>query len=415
MNAEFFIAKRIYKGDKNNNKRVSSPAIKVAISGIALGLAIMIVSVCIIIGFKKQIRDKVVGFGSHIQISNLDVGSSYDEQAIAVSDTLRSMLYAYPEVAHIQEFITKPGIIKTDDDFLGIVLKGVSADYDWSFFEKNIIEGQIIDINDSVATNQIIISKHIANQLHLKLGDRFTTYFIQEPVRARQFVIKGIYETNFEDYDKLYVITFSDILATLNGWEPDMFSGIELTVKDWGKLDQTAQDLFFDLAIYKDRLGNGLYTRSIKDINPMIFNWLNLLDMNVWVILILMILVSGFTMISGLLIIILERTNMIGMLKSMGARDYSVRKIFLYLSGFLICQGMIWGNVIGLIFCLLQLKFQIFKLDPATYYLSSVPVELNPLYIVLINAGALVISLLMMIGPSYLVAKITPAKSIKFE
>ena len=415
MNAEFFIAKRIYKGDKNNNKRVSSPAIKVAISGIALGLAIMIVSVCIIIGFKKQIRDKVVGFGSHIQISNLDVGSSYDEQAIAVSDTLRSMLYAYPEVAHIQEFITKPGIIKTDDDFLGIVLKGVSADYDWSFFEKNIIEGQIIDINDSVATNQIIISKHIANQLHLKLGDRFTTYFIQEPVRARQFVIKGIYETNFEDYDKLYVITFSDILATLNGWEPDMFSGIELTVKDWGKLDQTAQDLFFDLAIYKDRLGNGLYTRSIKDINPMIFNWLNLLDMNVWVILILMILVSGFTMISGLLIIILERTNMIGMLKSMGARDYSVRKIFLYLSGFLIGQGMIWGNVIGLIFCLLQLKFQIFKLDPATYYLSSVPVELNPLYIVLINAGALVISLLMMIGPSYLVAKITPAKSIKFE
>lgn len=415
MNAEFFIAKRIYKGDKNNNKRVSSPAIKVAISGIALGLAIMIVSVCIIIGFKKQIRDKVVGFGSHIQISNLDVGSSYDEQAIAVSDTLRSMLYAYPEVAHIQEFITKPGIIKTDDDFLGIVLKGVSADYDWSFFEKNIIEGQIIDINDSVATNQIIISKHIANQLHLKLGDRFITYFIQEPVRARQFVIKGIYETNFEDYDKLYVITFSDILATLNGWEPDMFSGIELTVKDWGKLDQTAQDLFFDLAIYKDRLGNRLYTRSIKDINPMIFNWLNLLDMNVWVILILMILVSGFTMISGLLIIILERTNMIGMLKSMGARDYSVRKIFLYLSGFLIGQGMIWGNVIGLIFCLLQLKFQIFKLDPATYYLSSVPVELNPLYIVLINAGALVISLLMMIGPSYLVAKITPAKSIKFE
>lgn len=415
MNAEFFIAKRIYKGDKNNKKRVSSPAIKVAISGVALGLAIMIVSVCIIIGFKKQIRDKVVGFGSHIQISNLDTGSSYEEQAIAVSDTLRDMLYAYPEVAHIQEFITKPGIIKTDDDFLGIVLKGVSADYNWSFFEKNIIEGEIMDVNDSTASNQIIISKHIANQLHLNLGDKFTTYFIQEPVRARQFVIKGIYETNFEDYDKLYVITFSKVLAALNGWEPDMFSGVELTVKDWGKLDQTAQDLFFDLAMYKDRFGNRLYTRSIKDINPMIFNWLNLLDMNVWVILILMILVSGFTMISGLLIIILERTNMIGMLKSMGARDYSVRKIFLYLSAFLIGQGMIWGNIIGLTFCFLQLKFQIFKLDPATYYLSSVPVELNFLYIALINAGALAISLLMMIGPSYLVAKITPAKSIKFE
>lgn len=415
MNTEFFIAQRIYKGDKKSEKRVSSPAVKIAISGIALGLAIMIVSVCIIIGFKKQIREKVIGFGSHIQIVSLGNNTEYEENAIAVSDTLRAMLLGNPEVTHIQEFITKPGIIKTDEDFLGVVLKGVADDYDWSFFEKNIVEGGIIDANDTTGVNQVIISRSIANKLHLELGGKFTTYFVQEPVRARQFVIKGIYETNFEDYDKLYVVTNSKVLSSLNGWDSGVYSGIELLVRNYGKLDQTTQDLFFDLASYHDRFGNRLYARSIKDINPMIFNWLNLLDMNVWVILVLMILVSGFTMISGLLIIILERTNMIGMLKSMGASDFSIRKVFLYLSGFLIGQGMVWGNVIGLVFCFLQLKFQIFKLDPATYYLSAVPVELNPWYILLLNAGTLAVSLLMMIGPSFLVARITPAKSIKFE
>ena len=415
MNTELFIAKRIYKGDKKNRKRVSSPAIKIAIAGIALGLAIMIVAVCIIIGFKKENREKVIGFGSHIQITSFDSNSSYEHQPIAFSDTLRNMLENNPEITHVQKFITKPGIIKTDEDFLGVVLKGVFDDYDWRFFEKNLIEGNIINLNDTSGTNQAIISQNIAKKLHLKLGDNFTTYFVQEPVRARRFVITGIYETNFEDYDKLYVITDEKILSNLNDWEDDMVSGIEVLVKDYNKLDQTAQDLFFEMSSYKDRFGNALYTRSIKDINPMIFNWLNLLDMNVWVILILMILVSGFTMISGLLIIILERTNMIGMLKSMGARDFSIRKVFLYLSAFLIGQGMLWGNIIGLAFCLIQKNFQLLKLDPATYYLSAVPIDLNPLYVILLNIGTLIVSLIMMIAPSYLVAKITPAKSIRFE
>ena len=415
MNTELFIAKRIYKGDKKNEKRVSSPAIKFAIAGIALGLAIMIVAVCIIIGFKKEIREKVIGFGSHIQITSFDSNSSYEHQPIAFSDTLRNMLLSNPEIAHAQEFITKPGIIKTDEDFLGIVLKGISDDYDWRFFRKNLIEGDIINLNDTSGANPAIISQNIANKLHLKLGDNFTTYFVQEPVRARRFIITGIYETNFEDYDKLYVITDAKILSNLNDWEDDMVSGVEVLVKDYNKLDQTAQDLFFEMSTYKDRFGNALYTRSIKDINPMIFNWLNLLDMNVWVILILMILVSGFTTISGLLIIILERTNMIGMLKSMGARDFSIRKVFLYLSAFLIGQGMLWGNIIGLAFCLLQKNFNILKLDPATYYLSAVPIDLNPWYVILLNVGTLIVSLVMMIAPSYLVAKITPAKSIRFE
>lgn len=415
MNAELFIARRIYKGDKKNNKRVSSPAIKIAIAGIALGLAVMIVAVCIIVGFKKEVRAKVVGFGSHIQITAFESNSSYEHTPISFSDTLANILRANSNISHSQEFITKPAIIKTDDDFMGVVLKGVSEGYDWDFFRKNLVEGTVIQPNDTTAGNRAIISKEIADKLRLKMGDSFTCYFVQEPVRARRFEITGIYNTNFEDYDKLYVIVEKDILSALNGWDKDMASGIEVLVRDYNNLDRVAQDLFFDMASYKDRLDNALYTRSIKDINPMIFNWLNLLDMNVWVIILLMLVVSGFTMISGLLIIILERTNMIGMLKSMGARDFSIRKVFLYLSAFLIGQGILWGNVIALIFCLIQDKFQLFKLDPSTYYLSAVPVDLNPLYIILLNIGTLIVSLLMMIGPSYLVARITPSKSIRFE
>ncbi len=259
------------------------------------------------------------------------------------------------------------------------------------------------------------LAESIANKLHLSVGDRFTCYFVQDPVRARRFDIVGIYETNFEDWDKLFIITDKEILGNLNDWDEDLVSGIEVLVNDYNNLDITTQNLFFQMSSYNDRLGNALYTRSIKDINPMIFNWLSLLDMNVWVIITLMLIVSGFTMISGLLIIILERTNMIGMLKSMGASDFSIRKVFLYLSAFLIGRGMLWGNIIALLFCVLQDRFKILKLDPSTYYLSAVPVDLNPLFIILLNVGTLIVSLIMMIGPSYLVAKITPSKSIRFE
>ncbi|HLW09500.1 MAG TPA: ABC transporter permease [Fermentimonas sp.] len=415
MNAELFIARRIYKGEKKNNKKVSSPAIKIAVTGIALGLAVMIVAVCIIVGFKNEVRGKVIGFGSHIQITAFEANNSYEHSPISISDSLREILNANPSISHFQEFITKPGIIKTDDDFMGIVLKGVSKSYNWDFFRTNMLEGNILNNSDTVTNNQVIISKSIADKLHLKINDRLTIYFVQEPVRARRFDVVGIYETNFEDWDKLFVITSKDILSTLNDWDEDMVSGIEVLVKDYDKLDKTSQDMFFEMSSYKDRFGNALYTRSIKDINPMIFNWLNLLDMNVWVIITLMLIVSGFTMISGLLIIILERTNMIGMLKSMGASDISIRKVFLYLSTFLIGRGMIWGNIIALLFCFVQNRYELLKLDPATYYLSAVPVDFNPMFILLLNIGTLIVSILMMIGPSYLVAKITPSKSIRFE
>ena len=415
MNTELFIAKRLYKGEKKNEKRVSSPAVSIAVTGIALGLTVMILSVCIVIGFKKEIRGKVIGFGSHIQITSFEDNSSYELNPIAVSDTLLDKLNSNTQIKQVQPYIIKPGIIKTEDSFQGVVLKGVNNDYDWDFFKKNMIEGDIIHPNDTSNVNQAIISQDIANKLHLKLGDKFTTYFVQEPVRARRFEITGIYQTNFEDYDKLYILTEMNLLSKLNQWDDDFASGLEVLVKDYDKLDLTTQNLFFDMATHRDRLGNTLYTRSIKDINPIIFDWLELLDMNVWIIIILMLIVSGFTMISGLLIIILERTNMIGILKAVGTRDYNIRKIFLYLSSFLILKGLFWGNIIALILCLAQKYLHIIKLNPEVYYTAYVPVDINIWIILIINAGTLLVSLLMMIGPSYLIAKISPAKSIRFE
>ena len=415
MNTELFIARRIFRGDKKNDKLTSSPAIKIAVAGISIGLAVMIVAVSIVVGFQHEVRDKVVGFGSHIQITAFDNNQSFEQTPISFSDTLATKLLANPEIRHIQEFITKPGIIMTDDDFQGVVFKGVAESYEWDFFRSHLVAGSVINPDDTTTVNQVLISQSIANRLHLRLGDSFLAYFVQDRPSARRFTIVGIYQTNFESYDNLFVMSELHVLARLNRWDNDMVSGVEVLVHDFNRLDRTAFDLFFEMAAFQDRLGNALHARSIKDINPMIFNWLDLLDMNVWIIITLMLIVSGVTMISGLLIIILERTNMIGMLKSMGARDFTIRKIFLYLAAFLIGRGMFWGNVIALTFCIIQLKFQPLKLDPATYYLTAVPIDLNPLSIILLNIGTLTVSLLMMIAPSLLVAKITPAKSIKFE
>jgi lipoprotein-releasing system permease protein len=415
MNTELFIARRVYRGDKKNDKLVSSPAIKIAITGISVGLAVMIIAVSIVVGFQKEVRERVIGFGSHIQITAFGNTGALEQAPIAFCDSLAAILNANPEIRHVQEFIKLPGIIKTDTDFQGIVLKGVAESYDWDFFRRNLVAGTVINPNDTTLGNQVLISQTIANRLQLNLGDTFFTYFVQHPPRVRPFTIVGIYQTNFESYDNFFVMSEMHVLARLNNWDSDMVSGIEVLVHNYNRLDRTTRDLFFEMAAFTDRLGNSLHALSIKDINPMIFGWLDLLDMNVWVIIILMLIVSGFTMISGLLIIILERTNMIGMLKSMGARDFSIRKIFLYLSAFLIGKGMLWGNVIALTLCIIQREFEILTLDPATYYLSVVPIDLNPLNIILLNIGTLTVSMLMMIGPSFLVAKITPAKSIKFE
>ncbi len=411
MGVEFFIAKRIHF-DKKGNKQISRPAVRIAVAGIALGLAVMILAVSIVIGFKREVRAKVVGFGSHIQVSNFDDNFSYETQPITVSDSLLKAISSNPDILHAERYSTKPGIIKTNTDFLGIVIKGVDKDYDFSFFQKNMLEGNVLSFNDTVASNNVLISKSIADKLHLKLGDSFLTYFVQENVRVRKFVISGIYQTNFSEYDDLFVLADNRHIQSLNNWTDNQVSGIEVLVKDFDNVDQIAEDLYFEL---QTEAVGVYYVRTIRDLNPQIFNWLGLLDMNVWIILCLMLAVSGFTMISGLLILILERANMIGILKALGATDYSIRKIFLYVSSFLVIRGMIIGNIIALLLCFIQSYFHLFKLDPQVYYIDTIPIHLNIWYIILINIGTLLASMLMLVLPSYLIAKINPAKSIRFE
>ena len=328
MNLELFIARRIHFS-KEGNRQVTPPAVRIAIVGVALGLAVMILSVAIVIGFKKEVRNKVIGFGSHIQITNFDNNSSYETTPIAVSDSLLQALREFPGIKHIEGYATKMGILKTDSDFQGVVLKGIDTDYDWSFFRNNLKEGELLTIDPKKTSTDVIISRYLSDLLGLKLGDSILTYFVQEDVRARKFNIVGIYETGFMDYDKLFVLADIKQIRRLNGWEKDEVSGLELLVDDYDKLDQIAEDLYFNLVEKQDRHGNTYFTRSIKEMNPMIFNWLDVLDVNVVVILILIFAVAGFTMISGLLIIILERTNMIGILKALGENNVSIRKIFL--------------------------------------------------------------------------------------
>lgn len=414
MNLELFIARRIHFS-KEGDRQVTPPAVRIAMVGIALGLAVMILSVAIVIGFKKEVRNKVIGFGSHIQITNFDNNNSYESTPIAVSDSLLQALQAFPGIRHVEAFATKPGILKTDTDFQGIVLKGIGTDFDWTFFQNNLKEGEVLHIDSAKTSTDVIISRYLSDLLGLKLGDSFLTYFVQEDVRARKFKVTGIYETGFLDYDKLFVLADIRQIRRLNGWDKDQVSGLELLVDDYDKLDQTAEDLYFDLVEQQDRTGNAYYTRSIKELNPMIFNWLDVLDTNVVVILVLILAVAGFTMISGLLIIILERTNMIGILKALGENNTSIRKIFLYVSFFLIGKGMLWGNAIGIAICLIQSHFHLIKLDPSVYYLDAVPIDLNILSLILLNIGTLCAAMLMMLGPSYLITKIDPAKSIRFE
>ncbi|MDR3251352.1 MAG: ABC transporter permease [Tannerella sp.] len=417
MNFELFLARRIhFSKDGGDNKRVTPPVIRVAMAGIAVGLAVMIMSVAIVVGFKKEVRNKVIGFGSHIQLTNFDNNISYESTPIAVGDSLREMLANVVGVRHVEAFATKPGIIKTETDFQGIVLRGMDVDFDTTFFKTHLVEGQMINIDSVNMSNQTLISRNIAKMLRLGCGDSFLAYFVDdESARARKFYISGIYDTGFSDYDKLFVICDIKQILRINGWANDMASGVGIFIDDYDNIDRLTEVLYFSLIDKKDRLGNTYYVRSIKELNPMIFSWLGVLDSNVVIILILMILVSGFTMISGLLIIILERTNMIGILKALGENNYSIRKVFLYVSFFLIAKGMVWGNLIGISLCLLQSHFHWLKLDPETYYIDSVPIDIGWVSLAIINVGTLAVSMLMMLAPSYLITKIEPIKSIRFE
>ena len=406
MNVEYFIAKRLFTAKEENNS-YTKPISRIAILAIALSVAIMLLSVMVVTGFKKDISDKIIGFGSHITISSFSDNQSYETEPIQISDSLHKLILENPEVKHISTFATKAGIIKTKDEILGVVLKGVSSNYDWSFFNNNLIAGKCFNINDSLRTNQVLISENSADNLQLGVGDDLIMYFVQDPPRVRKFKISGIYNTAFTDFDKLYVMGDIKHIQSLNSWENSLVGGVEISINDFNKLDAVTQRIY-------EKTPYNLIAQSIKEKTPQIFDWLDLQDINVRVILILMLIVGGINMITALLILILERTRMIGLLKAFGADNWSVRSVFLYSAVHLILKGLFLGNCIALGLAFLQKQFSIFNLDPNIYYMNTIPINFAFNNIIVLNIGTIIVCYLVLIVPSIIITKITPIKAIRF-
>ena len=415
MNLPLFIARRIYR-DEDDRRKVSRPAIRIATAGVAIGLAVMIVSVCVVLGFKHTIRDKVVGFSSHITVAN-HLALQYEQpDPVCIDDSMLHRLGSVAGVRHVQRYALKQGILKTDEDFLGVTFKGIGQEYDTTFLATNMVEGKLPAFSDEKSSNEILISQLMADKLQVKAGTRIFAYFMGDNnVRTRRFTISGIYRTDLKHFDEALCFTDLRTVVKLNGWEKDQTSGAELTVDDFDKIDEVDMEMNDLVDRTEDRYGAVFSSLTIQRSYPNIFAWLDLLDLDVWIILALMVAVAGFTMISGLLIIIIERTSMIGTLKSMGARNSTIRHTFLWFAVFIIAKGMAIGNLIGIGLCLLQRWTGLVRLDPETYYVDVVPVEINLPAILVINIATLVISVVVLIAPSFLISHIDPAKSMKYE
>lgn len=417
MSLARFIARRIhFQPAKKEGKSVAKPAVRIAMIGIALGLAVMLISIAVVTGFKNEVSRKVYGFGSHIQITALTNNKTYEMPPIVVSDSIIGLINNTNNVTYAQRYAIKPAILKTSDNFQGMVLKGVDSHYNWDFFAANLQEGKLPGINDTTVCNDVIISRKTASDLQLKVDDKLLVYFIQNQVRVRQFIVSGIYETGLTEFDQLYMIGDIQHIQFLNGWENNQVTGIEVALNDLTTIENTKEQLHQATSFtMQQAYNNPYYIRTAMELQPQIFNWLALLDMNIVVILVLMMAVAGFTMISGLLILILEKAAMIGTLKALGANNWIIRKVFLYQSLFLIGKGMLWGNIIGLSICFIQHQWGILSLDPTVYFVDTVPIELHAWAWLALNAGVAFITLCMMLLPSHIIAKISPAKAIKFD
>jgi lipoprotein-releasing system permease protein len=414
MNLPYFIAQRLIKGRREETS-FSRPINVIAIIGIAMGLAVMILAVSTLTGFKKAIREKVVGFGSNIQIMHFDSNLSFETVPISDTQEFIPKIKKIPGISHIQVFATKAGIIKTDEDIQGVVLKGIGSDYDWSYFRSNMVDGSVFTVTDTGRSDKVIISKKISDMLKLRTGDTFVMHFVQDPPRMRKFTISGIYETSLEEFDKMYVFCDIGHIKKLNGWSDDMVSGFEIFIDDFDNLDAAT------LAV-RDAIGYRLAEEeakfkvtNIRTKYPQIFDWLNFQDINVIIIILLMLIVAGFNMISGLLILILEKTNMIGILKALGSEDGTIRRVFIFQAAYLIGKGLLWGNIIGIGVAYFQLKTGMITLDPGSYYIKTVPVNLQLSHILLLNAGTMAVIIIMLLVPSQLISRITPVKAIRYD
>lgn len=417
MNLELFIARRIYSDGGEDGKRFSRPAVRIAMAGVAIGILVMIVSLAVVSGFKREVAGKVIGFSSHVQVLSLTQTYEHEMLPVLTDDSLKRVLSQFDGLDHVQRFAIKMGMLKTNDEFCGITFKGMSEEYDTTFLSSSIIQGKMpAQLREGETKAQLLVSNTVAKQLGIKVGDKVFAYFIaKEGMRARRFTISGIYETYMTEYDKTFVFTDMKTVQKLNGWDDDMTSGYEITVRDFDNVDYLTGRMSAKMSHSHDRNGVTYGVFSIKEFATHTFSWLNVLDMNVIMIIILMICVSAFTIVSGLLIIMLERVGMIGVLKALGATNMMVRKVFFYLAVMMVGKGMLIGNVIGILVCLAQQRWRFVLLDASTYYLSSVPIEMNWWYVLAINIVTLLISSVVIFGASHLISISKPVKSMRWE
>ena len=411
---EKFLARRLYGRDEGV-KGGSRPAIIIATAGIAVGLTVMILTLAITRGFKSQIRDKVMGFSQHITVTNSRVGLGVVEDPVTCNESAMKALLAQDLVERVQPYINKPCIIRTDEAFHGFMLKGIGQDYDRTFLNNYMVRGGFPEPKDSLGNNWVVLSRNIADMLGLDVGSKADVYFMQNQVRIRRLTVTGVYETGFLEYDRMFGIAELQLLQRLNDWEPYEYSGLEIGLTSVDRVDDgysQVRDVMNDL---EEETGEDYLVRTLYDTHSGLFAWLEVLDLNVWIILALMLGIAGFTMISGLLIIIFERTATIGTLKSLGASNRTVRKIFLRLASYIILKGMLIGNAVGIVLCLVQQWFHLFPLDPANYYLDSVPMQLGAGWLITLNVTMFLLSMLMMLLPSAVISRIVPSKSIRFE
>ena len=414
MQTEWQIARRLYYSSSAH--RTARPAVRVALAGITIGVTVMLITVCVVIGFKQTVTEKVAGFGAHIQITSFDNNNTYEHQPIFAPDSLLTMLGGLPHVRSVNTFATKPGMLKTGEAYQGIVLKGLPADSGqqsvaaWQFFADNLTEGTL-----PTSPNDILLSQDNARLLNLSVGESVLCYFVGDALKVRKFTISGIYSSSFADYDKLFVLCPLPTVIQLNGWSDTQVSGIELRLDNLRHLDETYDYVYFAVANRLDEEGSAYYPQSVIQMHPAVFYWLDLLDMNVWVIIVLMLAVSGFNIVSGLIILILDAIPLIGILKALGANNRFIRRIFIHEATILIGKGMLWGNILGLTLAALQYYLHLIPLDAATYYVSYVPISFPWLGLLLLNILILGVSMLTLLAPTSIATRISPARVMHFE
>jgi len=418
LNTEFFIARRIIRG-RRGQKKISQPTARIAIAGVAIGLTVMILTLSIVQGFQRSIRDKVEGFNADIQITNLDNNNSYEPYPIARHQPFLTELKRMQGVKNVQVFATKVGIIKTKTENNGILLKGIGSDYDWTFIRKSLVKGKVLAIQDSVPSTGIIISSVIASALGVDTGSKVLVFFVTRTKgadsahfnveqRVKSFHVSGIYHTGLEDFDRQFVFTDIAQIQNLNFWTKEQVGGFELLSNDFDKVDSLEDNV-------KNAIGVKLNAQSIKEINEPMFSWLNLQNTNAAIIIVLMALVSAIAMVSALIVLILENTNMIGLLKALGSRNLNIQQIFMIDGAYLIFRGMLIGNILGISMCLIQEYYRIIPLDQATYYVSYVPVHFDVVNVVLLNVCTFIICMLMLILPSFIISRITPVRTLRYS